>query len=320
MIDGLPLLAWPAHRQALTILIFHRVLPAPDALRPGEAVAATFNLHMRFLARHFSVLPLTEAVDRQRRGALPRRACCITFDDGYADNLTVALPILERYRLPATVFVATGYLDGGRMFNDAVIDAIANAVGEVLDLRELGLGQHPMKTTEERLAAVAAILEKIKYRPLGEREADVEALVGMAGCGPLPRDIMLRSAQVGELSRCGIEIGGHTVSHPILTTLADDRAWQEIATGKQQLEAITGRPVRTFAYPNGRPHRDYAERHVAMVKQAGFDLAVTTASGVGNPGSDVFQLPRFPLWGSSITMLGARMMRNAWTGKAAAVC
>jgi peptidoglycan/xylan/chitin deacetylase (PgdA/CDA1 family) len=319
MIAGLPLLAWP-YRQVLTILMFHRVLPVPDALRPGEVVAAMFDRQMAFLARHFSVLPLTEAVDRLRRGVLPLRACCITFDDGYADNLRVALPILERYRLPATVFVATGYLDGGRMFNDTVIDAVARAAGPTLDLRDPGLGQHRLTTGYERQAAVSAILEQVKYKPPTEREAAVEQVVRLAGGGQLPRDIMLTSEQVRELSCRGLEIGGHTVAHTILSTLDDDTARREMTMGKQQLEAITGNPVRAFAYPNGRPHRDYAARHVALAKEVGFDLAVTTASGVGNRDSDVFQLPRFTPWGDSVTMLGARMMRNAWTGRAAAEC
>jgi peptidoglycan/xylan/chitin deacetylase (PgdA/CDA1 family) len=320
VIEGLSLLAWPRHKKVLSILIYHRVLPAFDPLRPGEVVAAIFERQMRFLSRHFSVLPLIEAVERLKRGKLPPRACCVSFDDGYADNLTVALPILERHRLPATVFVATGYLDGGRMFNDAVIDAIGRATGATLDLRELGLGQHPLATVEERRATVAAVLDQIKYRPPAEREASVQKLIKLADCGALPHDIMLTSAQVGELSLRGIEIGGHTVAHTILTTLDDQRARQELAQGKQQLESITGKPVRAFAYPNGRPQRDYAARHVAMAREVGFDLAVSTASGVANPGSDVFQLPRFTPWGTSVTMLGARMMRNAWTGEAAAEC
>lgn len=320
MIEGLPLLAWPAHRQALTILIFHRVLPQADALRPGEVVATTFDLQMRYVARFLSALPLREAVDRLRRGALPLRACCITFDDGYADNLTVGLPILERYGLPATVFVATGYLDGGRMFNDSVIDAVAGAAVATLDLRELGLGQYSLASVEERQATVSALLEQLKYMPPTERERGVETLVRRAECGALPRDVMLTSEQVRELSRRGVEIGGHTVTHPILNAVDDDRARREMTMGKQTLEAIIGKPVKTFAYPNGRPHRDYAARHVAMVKEAGFDLAVSTSSGVGNPDGDIFQLPRFSPWGASVTMLGARLMRNAWTGKPVAAC
>lgn len=320
MTAGLPLLGWPLHRQLLTILIYHRVLPGQDPLRPGEITAGHFELQMSFLARHLNVLPLREAAQCLRAGRLPRRACCITFDDGYADNLTVALPILEKYRLPATVFVATGYLDGGRMFNDSVVDAVAGARGQALNLEAIGLGRHVIGSVAEKHMAIATILETLKYQPPEERAILVDKLVGLAGCGPLPTDIMLTSEQVGELARRGVEIGGHTVAHTILTTLAAATARQEIAAGKQRLEEITGKPVTTFAYPNGRPNRDYKACHVAMVRELGFELAVSTSHGVANSGSDIHQLPRFVPWGDSLTMLAMRMMRNAWTGKAAMTC
>jgi peptidoglycan/xylan/chitin deacetylase (PgdA/CDA1 family) len=313
LISGLPLLAWPIHEQRLTILIYHRVLPAADPLRPGEIVADCFAQQMQFLARHFSVLPLREAARRLQSGTLPRRACCITFDDGYADNLTVALPILEKYSLPATVFVATGYLDGGRMFNDSVIDAIAFSPESELDLQPIGLGRYPLSTIDQKRAAIGAILDKLKYQPPEQRTANVGQLLELARCGPLPTDIMLTGSQVGELARRGVEIGGHTVAHTILTTLEDHIAVQEILTGKQQLEILTGKPVTTFAYPNGRPNQDYAIRHVAMLRKLGLELAVSTAQGVSNRNSDPLQLPRFVPWGKSITMLAARMMRNAWS-------
>jgi peptidoglycan/xylan/chitin deacetylase (PgdA/CDA1 family) len=320
MIDGLPLLAWPIHRPALTILMYHRVLPEPDPMRPDEVFAAAFERQMAFLRRHLCVLPLADAVDRLSRHNLPLRSCCITFDDGYADNLTIALPILESHGLTATVFVATGYLDGGRMFNDAVIDGIARATEPSLDLAAVGLGTHSLQSPEDRVTAIGAILNQLKYRRPEQRQDDVAVLLDTIGCGPLPGDIMLTSAQVAELARRGIDIGGHTVAHSILTSMNDEEALAEIVRGKQRLEELTGRPVRTFAYPNGRPRRDYAAQHVAMVRDAGFDLAVTTAHGVCTPQSDVFQLPRFTPWGKSMTMWGVRMMRNAWLGKAAATC
>jgi peptidoglycan/xylan/chitin deacetylase (PgdA/CDA1 family) len=309
---GLPLLGWPIHRQQFTILIYHRVLPVQDPCRFGEIEAKHFDRQMHFLAEHFTVLHLREAVDRLQRGKLPRRACCITFDDGYADNLTIAQPILEKYSLPATVFVATGYLDGGRMFNDSVIDAIANSPIHELDLDPIGLGRYPLTTSDQKRAAIVAILEKLKYQPPGQRTANVDRLVELAECGALPSDIMLTSQQVGELSRRGVEIGGHTVAHTILTTLDDATAEREILAGKQHLESLTGRSVTTFAYPNGRPHRDYETRHVAMVRKLGFEVAVSTAHGVSNSSSDIHQLPRFVPWGQSVMKLAARMMRNAW--------
>lgn len=314
MLDPLPLLAWPL-RQTLSILIFHRVLPQADPLRIGEPTAEEFDGFMAYLARNYPVLPLREAVTMLRRGQLPRRACCITFDDGYADNLNIALPILEKYRLPATVFVATGYLNGGRMFNDAVIDSIALSSSGMLDLREIGLGKHELATLNDRRAAIAAILEQLKYRPPVQRDANTKRLIEIANCGPLPTDIMMTDEQVKELSDRGVDIGGHTVGHPILTSIDDELARQEIAQGKQRLEAITGKPVLTFAYPNGRPHRDYTARHVAMVRELGFVLAVSTANGAGGPDSDIFQLPRFTPWAKANVTRSAQMLRNAWIRK-----
>jgi len=275
---------------------------------------------MRLLAEHCVVLPLREAVFRLREGRLPRRACCVTFDDGYADNLTVALPILEKYQLPATVFVATGYLDGGRMFNDAVIDAIRVTSAESLDLSNLGLGRHELSSIEQRRAAIAVLLEQLKYRPPAQRAADVERLVEASGCSGLPGDIMLTSAQVGELARRGIEIGGHTDSHAVLTTLADDQARAEIDKGKKRLEVIIEKPVTVFAYPNGRPNRDYAARHAAIVRELGFELAVSTARGVANPETDHYQLPRFTPWDLTLAKWSLRLHLNARIGKAIDTC
>jgi peptidoglycan/xylan/chitin deacetylase (PgdA/CDA1 family) len=311
MISAIPLLAWP-FRQALSILIFHRVLPRRDPMRPGEPSVEDFDRFMSYLASHFKVLPLVQAVDRLRRGALPPRTCCITFDDGYADNLTIAQPILERHRLPATVFIATGYLDGGRMFNDAVIDAVAQTRRQELDLRHIELGQHAVATLQDRQSAIASILRQLKYRVPERRNRDVAKILECAECGTLPTDIMLTSRQVTELSERGVEIGGHTVNHPILTSVRDDVASNEIAAGKRRLEELTGNSVRTFAYPNGRPCDDYAARHVAMVKELGFDLAVSTSHGAGNSESDIFQLPRFMPWGDSSLKWSSMLARNAW--------
>jgi peptidoglycan/xylan/chitin deacetylase (PgdA/CDA1 family) len=310
MIETLPLLAFPSSG-TLTIMIFHRVLSAPDPLRPGEPDTARFDRLMRFVAGSFTVLPLPDAVAALADDRLPRRTCCITFDDGYADNLTNALPILERYRLPATVFVATGYLDGGRMFNDAIIDAIGKTPKAVLDLSEIELGIYPVGDTAERQAAVAAILRQIKFRAPELRDAQVRRFLEIAECGPLPDDIMLSSGQLREMSRRGIEIGGHTVAHTILTTLEDDRALREMIEGRERIEAVTGRTVSSFAYPNGLPGRDFADRHVAMARAAGFARAVTTAPGVGRPGCDVFRLPRFTPWARSLVKASAQLVRNA---------
>src|SRR5580765_5766503 len=118
----------------LSVLAYHRVLAERDPLLSDVPSAAEFEHRMRWVKANFDVLPLGAAVRALREGRLPRRALSITFDDGYADNFGIALPILKRLGLPACFFVATSFLDGGCMFNDVVIGALRAAPGPDLDL------------------------------------------------------------------------------------------------------------------------------------------------------------------------------------------
>lgn len=284
----------------LTTLIFHRVLPTPDPLFPREMDSWRFDQTMRALARAFRVMPLAEAVARLREGRLPARAMVITFDDGYADNEQIALPILQRYGLNASFFVATGFLDGGRMWNDTVIESLRRSPRDSVDLGAWGLGAVSLHTAAERRRAIDLLLPKIKYMDLAAREQALEALHRAVGSPRLPDDLMMTQAQVRRLRSAGMGIGAHTVLHPILSALTVPQAQQELAQGKAALEVIIGSEVRHLAYPNGGPDRDYDSRHVAMARSLGFDAAVTTATGVARPGADLFQLPRFTPWDTSL--------------------
>jgi peptidoglycan/xylan/chitin deacetylase (PgdA/CDA1 family) len=293
----------------LSILIYHRVLSEPDALFPGEVDAVTFNQQMRLISSCLQVMPLRDAVKRLREGKLPARAACITFDDGYADNAEVALPILNRYNVPATFFVATGFLNGGRMWNDTVIESVRSAPGGFLELSEVGLGRHQISTTAERQRAISTLLGKLKYLPLETRNSQVEKICSTLSA-TLPTDLMMTSDQVRALHNAGMEIGGHTVSHPILARLDHATARSEIANGKEALEHIVGAPVRLFAYPNGKPGQDYLPEHVEMVREIGFDATVSTAWGAANAGSDLHQLPRFTPWDKGPGKFMLRLARN----------
>lgn len=311
MFEKLPLLAWPRDPR-LSILMYHRVLPRHSPLFPDEVDAARFESQMRYLARNFTVLPLLEGVRRLQSGSLPSRSICITFDDGYADNLTVALPIMEKFGLKGTVFVATAYIEGGCMFNDAIAEMVTRTTCSVLDLQELGLERYDTSSIEHRRESINSIRKKARFYPPEQRNELVEKISRIAGVDSLPNDLMLTKAQVVELSRRGIEIGGHTITHPVLTSVDDNRAQTEIMIGKKTLEDWIGKPVRSFAYPNGLPGRDLTNQHAAMVRDSGFELAVTTGKGIASRLSDPFQLPRFVPWGNSMVKLGARMVREAW--------
>jgi peptidoglycan/xylan/chitin deacetylase (PgdA/CDA1 family) len=294
----------------LQILIYHRVLNERDALQPSEPTAAEFNWQMELLARHFNPLPLADALDRMQRGNLPPRAVCVTFDDGYRDNLTLALPILDRHGVPATVFVATGFLGGGIMFNDAVLECLRQYPGATLDLSAIGLdADYPLQDTGSRRASFRRLIGQLKYLPAAERDAQVERLVAHTGAA-LPTDLMMTPEEVAALHRSGVEIGAHTVHHPILLNLEEAQAREEIAQSRAYLQDLLDAPVRVFAYPNGVPGRDYSERDARLVKQLGFAGAVSTASGHSTGSTSPYELRRFTPWDSTPTRFHLRLLRN----------
>jgi peptidoglycan/xylan/chitin deacetylase (PgdA/CDA1 family) len=296
-------------RGQLSILAFHRVLAEGDALFPEIPDAARFAEILTWLKRWFNVLPLDDAIDRLARGALPERAASITFDDGYADNVTVALPLLKSRALPATFFVATGFLDGGRMWNDTVIEAIRRSRRDSVDLSSIGLPKLPIASLAERRAAIEQCIKALKYRPLSQRVADVEQVAVAAQATP-PDDLMMKSAQVQALHRNGMQIGAHTVSHPILTRLSNDDARAEIAESRAVLQELLDAPVTCFAYPNGKSGDDYSDEHVALVRDIGFACGLSTNPGAAGYGSDLMQLPRFTPWDQTSLRFGARLLVN----------
>jgi peptidoglycan/xylan/chitin deacetylase (PgdA/CDA1 family) len=296
-------------RGRLSVFIFHRVLASPDPLLPFEPDAIQFDRIVGFISRCFTVLRLGEAVSRLVAQTLPPAAAAITFDDGYLDNFTVALPILRRYNVPVTVFVATGFLDGGRMWNDDIIEAVRCAPGPTLDWSRYGLGVHEIGSADTRVRCYSDVLSKLKYADHAARATHAREIASCAGV-PEASTLMMTGLQVRELRRQGVEIGAHTHTHPILNSIDDDAARREIDDGRARLEALLGEPVDLFAYPNGVPGKDFSARHVDMVRAAGFSAAVTTASGAARTGGDPFLLPRFTPWDRSMWKFAARCAVN----------
>src|SRR5690606_28857355 len=123
-------------------------------------------------------------------------------------------------------------------------------------------------------------------------------------------DLMMTSDQVRLLHSAGMEIGGHTVNHPILAKLDSKIAMEEIASNREILVNTIHAPVQAFAYPNGKPRQDYLQEHVRMVKKLGFETAVSTQWGVAGLNSDLFQLPRFTPWDKNQMGCTLRMAQN----------
>jgi peptidoglycan/xylan/chitin deacetylase (PgdA/CDA1 family) len=299
-------------RARLTILIFHRVLPEPDPLLPDEPCQRRFHQVMSWISQWFNMLPLEDAIALLKSDQLPERAAAITFDDGYADNLIHATPILKRHGLHATFFIATGFLDGGIMWNDQIIEAVRKSTAPAIDGAFLCLGWLPLQTLPEKRAALARLIPAIKHLLPDERTRMVGHIVDACHV-ELPRDLMLTSKQLLALRSSGMGIGAHTVSHPILARLDSDAARREISDGRNYLEKLLGERVALFAYPNGKFGADYNEEHVHMVKSQGFSAALSTNWGTAGSKSDIFQLPRFTPWDRARNRYGLRLLTNLWS-------
>lgn len=290
----------PAGQRAkLLTFFFHRVLDKPDPMIPGEMHAAQFDEALGWIGDQFCVLPPLEACERLAMGTLPARAAIISFDDGYRDNHDVALPLLKRHRMTAAFFVATGYLGDGVQFNDRLTEALRAYRGDIFDAGWLGLGPLPTGDIQARLQTLHRLREGVKYLPPQERNAALDRIESVCGA-PTARGardrIMMTPEEVQALAADGMEIGGHTVMHPILKSVDDDTAFEEISIGRAALSALLPQPPRLFAYPNGKLGTDFEPRHADMARRAGFSYAFSTHRGVADARTDRMMLPRFMPW------------------------
>ncbi len=286
-------------RAKLLTFFFHRVLERPDPMIPGEMHAAQFDEALGWIGDQFRVLHPLDACERLAAGTLPARAAIISFDDGYRDNHDVALPLLKKHRMQAAFFVATGYLGDGVQFNDRLTEALRAHRGSAFDATWLGLGSLPTGDLPVRLQTLHRLREGVKYLPPAERNAALERIESACGL-PASRSgrdrIMMTPEEVQALAAEGMEIGGHTVMHPILKSVDDDTAFEEIRAGRAALSALLPRPPRLFAYPNGKLGTDFDPRHADMARRAGFSWAFSTQRGVAHARSDRMMLPRFMPW------------------------
>ncbi len=298
-----------------TILIYHRVLAEKDSLLNAEPDAETFNWQMELLAQYFRPVPLFQALQELAEGEVYPGTVCVTFDDGYADNFEVALPILKRWNVPATFFIATNYLEPGRMWNDTVIETVRRFEGSEVDLSDLGFGVEKLSTIVHRRALIRKVLSSLKYMPLTDRSSAAELLGERVT--DLPNNLMMSAQQVQQLSTAGMEVGAHTVNHPILSRLTEKESKCEILESVNQLETLIGRRPRFFAYPNGRPEEDYTTRDRQLVESIGLKAAVSTHHGAIDSRADIFQLPRFTPWDKKPERFAARLALNNIQGSSA---
>jgi peptidoglycan/xylan/chitin deacetylase (PgdA/CDA1 family) len=308
-----------ARAAGLTVLTYHRVLPAERCVEsPFPSLAMPlddFRQQVAWVASHGEVLPLAQALERARRrgwSAVPgqRPLYALTFDDGYRDAAEHAAPVLEQAGVRGTFFVTTGFVGSGApLWFDAAAQLFAllsDAARRALVERACG-GRAPALPPAG--AGPGTWAAALKYCPPAQRHAALEALESAAG-GPAADEgcEALSVGQLVALHRAGHEIGSHSVSHPVLTTLDDAELEAELSGAQRALTAWLGAPAQGFCYPNG----DHDARVAAAVARAGHSYACTTQDGLADGSSDPFELPRVDVVHERVSSGGRRFDATAF--------
>ena len=293
----------------LTTLLFHKVPLQRHPLLPHEPALPDFTAVLEATLRRFRILPLDEAVTALRAGNLPANAACITFDDGYPEWRTGVLPVLERHGAHATFFVTTGQYTGLPMWNERILHAVQFAPEQTPALAWDGLPTLNFASQAERRQTIDRLDVFLKYQAPLDKERLLQALEQHTGLDR-QRVPTMGVDDLRYIHSRGFGIGGHSVTHPILSRCTPDQANAEIAGAREQLEALIRGKVEAFAYPNGIPGKDFGPEHIELVRRAGYRFAVTTQRGFATADTSLMQIPRFTPWGPTAGRMNVQFLRN----------
>lgn len=288
-----------AFAPAAVILMYHRI--ADVLADPHHIVVSPDHLaqHLDYIAQTCHPLRLLDLVEAVERRSVPRRAVVITFDDGYVDFARHAFPLLRSRQIPATVFVTSGYVDSSHCFWWDELDRLLLSPNPLPSFLHLSWDNKqyrwPTSSIEERQLAHRAVSTLLEPLAADEQLGILASIRRWSGLEQAPCDNhrVMSSVDLGQLAGSGlIEVGAHTVSHPVLSCLPRHDQEAEILGSRQQLEAILGHPVFTFAYPHGKA-KDFTTETMELVEAAGFLAACAAIPGCVQAGTDRFRLPRF---------------------------
>jgi peptidoglycan/xylan/chitin deacetylase (PgdA/CDA1 family) len=289
------------HRHSVLVLIYHDILPPgfpQDNPLFGMSVSTDeFEWQLEYLQRHYNPITFQQLLEwLLADGWLPPRPVLITFDDGHKNNYQFALPALTKRNMSAVCFVVAENLGLKQltwfedayyrlMFSPSTMWKVRN--GERWDLSD----------KKQRTAACGRFFTVCRNLSESEQQQELASLREQLPVQPVDgkfpgRFEFLSVEDLQAMQQHGIEIGAHTMTHPILAQLEPDASNREIALSKSRLQEQSGIPVRGFAYPFGAPQLDFTHREQDYVRQSGFSLAFAGEGGLVKRGSDPFNLPR----------------------------
>jgi peptidoglycan/xylan/chitin deacetylase (PgdA/CDA1 family) len=280
-LSGMSSLARALSARMARILMYHN-FSATGATDPNALDVEGIRRQFTYLRAHFRVVPLLQLAERLASGGeLDRHTVALTIDDGRRNCFEFLFPLLKEFKLPATFFVVSSFIQGQDwIWTD-----------KLLWLSEQP--QAPEELTQGKLDSVFGALNRLRPE---DRNARIEAMAKRAGVS-LPREAPPKYApcswsELAEMAASGVvEIGSHTVTHPILSSISDEESWNELTQSRAQIAAGIGREIRFFCFPNGMPE-DYRPAQVRQVAEAGYACSVVAQFGMVGPGSDRYRLPR----------------------------
>lgn len=292
-----PLLHRLAPGQRVTVLMYHAVIAGPLAVPDWCFLdEKAFRQQVEYLARRFEVVPLSEAVRRLQRRAIRRPTAVVTFDDGFQSVHDIALPILKRFDVPATVFLVTGLVGtDDTPWYCRLNRALAAATRRSLDWRGEAF---PLGSAPARARAGAVLQDRLRQLPQPMLRHELDAIVGALGddprrpVGPGSPYRVLGRREVETMAAGGlVEFGAHGHSHAILSLLPEGEREREVVESVQAVSSLTGDACRLFSYPNGRAD-DYDRDVRRILGEMGVMAAVTSIAGANVPTTPRLELRR----------------------------
>ena len=295
------------------VLSFHGLradgVPAGIEDEAMHLPVSVFRSLCTHLAARYDVMPLGEMAAVLGRGEkLPPNAVAITFDDGYASNYELGFPVLKELGLPATIFLATGFLDGDAPLWFQQVDLAMGLGGQVREGETLARTLEYLKKLPDEVmrGEVGRLLERVAAMPAAEAVPEVMR--------------PMTWAQAREMRDSGlIDLGGHTHTHPILARCGLEKQRWEVEKCRDRMQTELGAAPRLFAFPNGG-EGDFTDETLRLVREAGFESAWTMISGRATPGGAVMSMPRYgspvTVWEAEATVSGAYELVRQWRGAA----
>ncbi|MCI0665983.1 MAG: polysaccharide deacetylase family protein [Acidobacteria bacterium] len=282
------------NRRRVLILTYHRFCSTGNNF-DGRTMAQAFSEQLEYLKRNYRIVQLSDLVESlSNTNPLPRSLAAVTIDDGYRDAYEIAFPLLRRHGVPATIYLVTEFIEGRIWLWTDKMRFIANhapaqELNTTIEGKRLSLKLASKQSRHSAAEIVNLALKEVDDEVKNETINHIARLLGVELPNTPPQEYAAISPQQAlEMDRNGVEIGSHTLTHPILTKISDDRLQREVRDSRAHLESLLKHPVSHFCYPNG----DYDQRVLREIVKSGYQSAVTTLDGLCDSGDGLFELRR----------------------------